>query len=173
MRISKQDIFDMCASHRMQYYYVEAWVTIVKEDDSLVISKIEWTIPKLGQEIPEEEVREAIKELELPDDVTEAGEYLVKSLFSVEYDSDDFRSWEYLVDPIAEFELHITEAEQKRQQEEWDKLGINDSCELDELFSGPSKYTQIESAIIQWSNDGTKTAGALTRELIELLKLKD
>lgn len=30
-------------------------------------------------------------------------------------------------------------------------------------------YTEIELAIIKWSNDGTLTAGALTREIIELI----
>ena len=33
-----------------------------------------------------------------------------------------------------------------------------------------SLYQQIEAAIIRWSNDGTKTAGSLTREIMELIK---
>jgi hypothetical protein len=40
---------------------------------------------------------------------------------------------------------------------------------MDEL----SLYQQIENAIIEWSNDGTKTAGNLTREIIDIInKLK-
>jgi hypothetical protein len=31
-------------------------------------------------------------------------------------------------------------------------------------------YSEIEHAIILWSNDGTKTAGTLTREIMELIK---
>jgi len=31
-------------------------------------------------------------------------------------------------------------------------------------------YSEIEYLIIQWSNDGTKTAGSLTREIMELIK---
>jgi hypothetical protein len=31
-------------------------------------------------------------------------------------------------------------------------------------------YQQIENAIIKWSNDGTKTAGSLTREIMEIIK---
>jgi len=31
-------------------------------------------------------------------------------------------------------------------------------------------YQFIETAIIRWSNDGTKTAGTLTREIIEIIK---
>ena len=30
-------------------------------------------------------------------------------------------------------------------------------------------YREIETAIIRWSNDGTKTAGTLTREIIEII----
>jgi len=31
-------------------------------------------------------------------------------------------------------------------------------------------YSEIENLIIRWNNDGTKTAGSLTREIIALLK---
>ncbi len=31
-------------------------------------------------------------------------------------------------------------------------------------------YSEIEYLIIRWSNDGTKTAGHLTREIMELIK---
>lgn len=31
-------------------------------------------------------------------------------------------------------------------------------------------YQQIENAIIRWSNDGTKTAGTLTREIMKIIK---
>ena len=30
-------------------------------------------------------------------------------------------------------------------------------------------YSEIEYLIIMWSNDGTKTAGTLTRQIMELL----
>lgn len=35
-----------------------------------------------------------------------------------------------------------------------------------------SLYSKIEYLIIMWSNDGTKTAGTLTRQIMELLKNK-
>lgn len=35
-----------------------------------------------------------------------------------------------------------------------------------------SYYHEIEMAIISWSNNGTKTAGALTRQIIKILKKK-
>jgi hypothetical protein len=30
-------------------------------------------------------------------------------------------------------------------------------------------YREIENAIIKWNNDGTKTAGTLTREIMQIL----
>ena len=36
-------------------------------------------------------------------------------------------------------------------------------------MENPSLYQQIEQAIITWSNDGTKTAGTLTREIMEII----
>ena len=34
-------------------------------------------------------------------------------------------------------------------------------------------YSEIEHLIIQWNNDGTKTAGSLTREIMKLIESKD
>lgn len=44
-----------------------------------------------------------------------------------------------------------------------EKISVYDESDL---------YTQIENLIIFWSNDGTKTAGSLTREIMALLKTK-
>lgn len=33
-------------------------------------------------------------------------------------------------------------------------------------------YSEIENLIIRWNNDGTKTAGFLTRQIMKLLKNK-
>lgn len=34
-------------------------------------------------------------------------------------------------------------------------------------------YSKIEMLIIAWNIDGTRTAGSLTREIIELLKIQE
>lgn len=34
-------------------------------------------------------------------------------------------------------------------------------------------YGNIEAAIIRWTLDGTKTAGELTREIMEIIKQQD
>jgi hypothetical protein len=33
-------------------------------------------------------------------------------------------------------------------------------------------YKQLEIMIVRWNNDGTKTAGTLTREILEKLNVK-
>ena len=43
--------------------------------------------------------------------------------------------------------------------------------ECGEYFGGQQDYySEVEKAIIKWSNDGTKTAGTLTREILEIIK---
>ena len=45
----------------------------------------------------------------------------------------------------------------------WEKISVIDETEKD-------LYSKIENSIISWNIDGTKTAGALTREIMELIK---
>ena len=52
---------------------------------------------------------------------------------------------------------YISELERQQEQDK------NNEKEL---------YSEIEYLIINWSNDGTKTAGALTRQIIEQFKKK-
>lgn len=46
-----------------------------------------------------------------------------------------------------------------------EKISVIDESEKD-------LYSEIETLIISWSNDGTKTAGSLTREIMALIKTK-
>ena len=41
-----------------------------------------------------------------------------------------------------------------------------------ELNKPEIHYSEIESAIIAWNNDGTKTAGELARRIIKIIKRK-
>ena len=45
----------------------------------------------------------------------------------------------------------------------WEKISVVDETEKD-------LYSKIESSIISWEVDGTRTAGSLTREIMELIK---
>jgi hypothetical protein len=38
------------------------------------------------------------------------------------------------------------------------------------FWENPNLYAKIEHAIIEWSNDETKTAGELTRQILKLVK---
>ena len=48
---------------------------------------------------------------------------------------------------------------------------INDYAKLIEVGSIYNRplYSKIEKEIIEWSNDGTKTAGTLTRKIIDII----
>ena len=45
----------------------------------------------------------------------------------------------------------------------WEKISVIDETEKD-------LYSKIENSIISWSNDGTQTAGSLTRKIMEIIK---
>ena len=40
----------------------------------------------------------------------------------------------------------------------------------DEFWENPALYSKLEHAIVEWSNDNTKTAGELTRQILKLVK---
>jgi hypothetical protein len=44
---------------------------------------------------------------------------------------------------------------------------------LQKLSLEDDLYSAIEAAIIRWTLDGTKTAGELTREIMEIIKQQD
>jgi hypothetical protein len=41
--------------------------------------------------------------------------------------------------------------------------------EIDSVWPEVGLYRLIEGAIIRWSNDGTKTSGELTREILKII----
>jgi len=45
----------------------------------------------------------------------------------------------------------------------WEKISVIDE-------TNKELYSEIENLIIRWNNDGTKTAGSLTREIMNLIK---
>jgi hypothetical protein len=54
------------------------------------------------------------------------------------------------------------------EHKEWEEIHI--PKEIINKMNKETLYSEIEYLIIQWSNDGTKTAGSLTREIMELIK---
>ena len=48
----------------------------------------------------------------------------------------------------------------------WEKISVIDETEKD-------LYSKIENSIISWNIDGTKTAGSLAREIMELIKERE
>ncbi len=45
-----------------------------------------------------------------------------------------------------------------------------DSDGLAKITWSPTLYSEIETTIIRWNIDGTKTAGSLTREILGIIK---
>ena len=48
----------------------------------------------------------------------------------------------------------------------WEEISVIDE-------TNKELYSEIENLIIRWNNDGTKTAGSLTREIMNLIKLNN
>ena len=44
--------------------------------------------------------------------------------------------------------------------------------ECGEFFGEKTPYQNVEQAIIRWNMDGSRTAGSLTREILDILNLK-
>jgi hypothetical protein len=129
----KQKIFDICSDSRPKYLYAEAFVKIKKLEgkEEYYISDVDWAFTKLG-DLPEEELIESIKNLD-PIEIEIEGTYQLRGLFSVEYDSDDYRQWTYLGDPeIIEFILSMTFEEEEEWEKEF-KIDINSFSE--DLFN--------------------------------------
>jgi hypothetical protein len=78
---------------------------------------------------------------------------------------------------IPKFKLSVQDTIDKAKQMEKEQI-IEAYCEGDNDISAESyynetfKYAKIEHAIIEWSNDNTKTAGELTRQILKLVENK-
>lgn len=129
--ITKEDLFNLCSSSRFDHLYAEAWVKVVNSDGGYKIEEIDWALTKLGY-YDEKDLKDEIMEIEVPD-LENEGFYILRCLFSVEYDSDDYRSWTYLTPEIFEFDLEITLEQAEIQQKEWDNLTSGELPDFDFL----------------------------------------
>jgi hypothetical protein len=64
------------------------------------------------------------------------------------------------------------------EHKEWEEIELNPKKSVMERFgkliiNNKILYAEIEYLIIQWSNDGTKTAGSLTRDIMKLIENKE
>ncbi len=62
--------------------------------------------------------------------------------------------------------------EDKKQKKFSNIVKVKDWVEKSKDIDFDKYYSDIENAIMEWSIDGTKTAGALTRQIIKILKKK-
>jgi hypothetical protein len=100
--------------------------------------------------------------------------------FEVKYEEDGVRKYLHLL-PDTEtssleigMEVHFEKVVKLKEnasytsENGWDVNPVEG--EYAKLTWVPTLYWMVENAIIRWSIDGTKTAGSLTREILELLK---
>lgn len=123
----KQQLFDLCSSQSPRYTYLEAFVKIEESEthDLFLITQVDWVLIKLGS-IEYEDAKNDLLE-HCPINIEKSGWYSIKGLFYLEYDSDDYRSWSHLAEPeIIEYEFQIGIEEMEKQQEEWNKLDLDD-----------------------------------------------
>jgi hypothetical protein len=118
-----QEIFDLCSQKKINYIFVEAWIKIVDDSGCLIIEDVEWALTKLNDYNNEDLINE-IKEIGLSGMDLEEGYYLLSCLFSVHWDSDDYRSWTYLEPEIIEFDFQISLESARKQQEEFEALNL-------------------------------------------------
>lgn len=68
--------------------------------------------------------------------------------------------------------LLLSNIEVKEQKKVGEVDKFKDWVEKNKAIDYDKYYSEIEDAIMVWSNDGTKTAGTLTRQIIKILKKK-
>ncbi len=127
MQELKEYLFEICTENRTKYIYVEAYVKVEKiiDLDSYIISDVEWAYTKLDYHMDEQDVEDSLRELDV-EGIEKEGYYVLKGLFSVEYDSDDYRTWSYLGDTeIIEYTFCSTIEEGEKNNTIVDNLGMN------------------------------------------------
>lgn len=72
------------------------------------------------------------------------------------YEKDEFSDWDVTLNDGLEEDLSYLEVT--------DEIKFNDLNNLNKEL-----YSKIEHLIIDWNNDGTKTAGQLTRKIMSLI----
>lgn len=100
--------------------------------------------------------------------------------FEVKYEEDGVRKYLAILPEIdttnlkigdkVEFEkvVKLKEGATYTTTEGWNVDPVE--SEYANIIWTPTLYSEIENLIIRWNNDGTQTAGSLTREIMELIK---
>ena len=127
----KQELFNICSQNNPPYTHINAYVKIEESDTlgAFNITEAQWAETKLGW-MDFDEVKNELLEL-IPVDIEVSGYYNLKGLFTVGYDSDDYRSWSYPLEPeIIEYELQMTLEQAEKYNEQFKDLG-----EVTDLFN--------------------------------------
>lgn len=110
-------LFDVCSGERPQKLFVLAWAKIVEDDGSFSIEEIDWSDVLLGQFDDVDDLKNNLMDVDPKQyGVTEPGCYIMRGLFNIKTDSDDYRRWSYLEEKIIEFDFICTIEEHDRPE---------------------------------------------------------
>ena len=86
---------------------------------------------------------------------------------------DDFSDWDVTLNDGLEEDLSYLEVADEMKLDDL-YLEVADEMKLNDLNNlNKELYSKIENLIIDWNNDGTKTAGQLTRKIMSLIVFKN
>jgi hypothetical protein len=124
-------LFEVCRGEKPRKLFVFAWAKITECEDRFYIEEIAWTDIALGKFDDEASLKENLQEIDPKSyEVTQPGCYLMRGLFDIKTDSDDYKRWDYLEENIIEFDFMCTIEEHERPETSFDSIEKLGLCDL-------------------------------------------
>lgn len=115
-------LFEICSGERPRKLFVFAWAKITGDDSSFSIEEIAWTDVLLGL-FDEDDLKHNLMDVDPKKyGVTEPGCYIMRGLFNIKTDSDDYRRWDYLEENIIDFDFMCTIGEHEKPETSFDPI---------------------------------------------------
>jgi len=115
-------LFEVCSGERQRKLFVFAWAKITEDDGNFSIEEIAWADVMLGQ-FDDEDLKNNLMDVDPKQHgVTEPGCYIMRGLFNIKTDSDDYRRWDYLEENIIEFDFVCTIEEHEKPETLFDPI---------------------------------------------------
>lgn len=116
-------LFDVCSGERPRKLFVHAWAKVTSNDNGdLSIEEIDWADVMLGH-FPDDDLKDNLIDVDPKQyGVTGSGCYIMRGLFNIKTDSDDYRRWDYLEENIIEFDFMCTIEEHEKPETSFDPI---------------------------------------------------
>lgn len=119
-----EDVFSFCKENYDRYVYCEAFVCLTRNSNNeYCVYSVDWAVQFFGiydEDLLNDEIYN-IEDIE----VEKEGWYMLRCLFTVDTDSDDYRTWTYLTPEEVEFKYQISIEEAEAEAE-----ALNDISDL-------------------------------------------